>query len=198
MAELGIQTQVGSIHSPRQSQGWVWSFGWGSGLCLFWALDSFLLAPHAHVSAGLPTSGLGQRGCLIFLPSSVWGQSAICPGAKDSLSRAQTRFTSWAGKWPSSVETISSRGMNLAALPSWQRGGRQGPVSQRRQAQLHRAFVWGWAPGQSDILRWRLPGHCWEGHLQAREGRSERPIFLPERGELGMRIGGQNLLLEGS
>ena len=147
MAELGIQTQVRPICSPRQSQGWVWSFGWGSRLCLFWALDSLPLTPHAHVSAGLPASGLRQSGRLIFLPSSVWGQSAICPAAKDSLSRAQTRFTSWAGKWPRSVETISSRGMNLAALPSWQRGGGQGPVSQRRQAQLQKGFCLRLGPG---------------------------------------------------
>lgn len=45
------------------------------------------------------------------------------------------------------METISSRGMNLAALPSWQRGGGQGPVSQRRQAQLQKGFCLRLGPG---------------------------------------------------
>lgn len=106
---------------------------------LFWAPGSLLPAPSAGVSLGLPPLVLGSRG-VSFSFSPLWGQSAICPGAKDKLPKDHTHFISWAGKQPSSVEAINLRGVNLAALPSWQWGGQQGPVSQRMQAQLQKGF----------------------------------------------------------
>lgn len=55
---------------------------------LFWAPGSLLPAPSAGVSLGLPTSGLGQQGCLIFLLSSVrtvsylsWSQGQATKGS---------------------------------------------------------------------------------------------------------------------
>lgn len=153
MAELGIQTQVGSIRSPRQSQGWVWKLGWGSGFVCFGHWTPFF-SPPTHTCSCRPPHLWSRTEGLSHLPFPPWCEdSQLFVLSQGQPIKGSDPFYFLSREVAQLCGNHQFKGNEFSCPPQLAAGGGQGPVSQRRQAQLHRAFVRGWpqARGHSSV-----------------------------------------------